>query len=613
MKHIKKIPVLLFVLLLSVGCNQDFLTLAPKAELSEATMFATYDNCKVFVWSFYEGLNPYPKGGNDRKKRSLNDKRHRPTIQDCDADLLENGYSTNGESYLWGRVNIPASDDDWDEPYEYIRSANLMLDNLVNSNMNEADQAHWRGVALFFRSYQYFKLLNKFGGVPWIEHAITDQDTEILYGPRSSRDEVAANILRDLQFAIDNIKPEGDGENTINADVARALMSRFGLFEGTWRKYHSLGSADTYLQASVAASTVLLNKYPTLIPIYDQVFNQEDLMGKPGILLYRHYIQDDNGGHIASTNVRSTNEQVDVTRRAIDMFLCKDGKSISNSPLYQGDKDMYSEFRDRDTRILVMTPPPYKVTSSGTGKWALTSDPADAEWIDEMARVSGAKPDADLTSPYKQLPDRNWSDRITTEVPNFTGLLPTQTSTGYRFWKYFSNVSYRTSSNDFNDGPIFRMGEVMVNHAEATYELGQFTQEVAGATINKTRARGEVAPMAVSEVDASFDPTRDPSVDPILWEIRRERGVELMGEGFRTDDLRRWKKMDWATQPKLGRWIKQSDFAGKVIPIQDNAAEGYVQLVAGTPPVFEDYYYLYPIPSEERVLNPQLDQNPGWQ
>ncbi len=605
MNRIKNISVILLLLIFITACNDDFLTLAPKDELSEATMFSTYDNCKVFAWGFYETLNPYPGG-------YANNLRHRPSLQDCDGDLLENGYATNGQSYLWGRENIPASDADWSEGYTNIRRSNLMLDNLDNSEMTDLEKAHWRGVALFFRSFEYFKLLEKYGGVPWVENAINEQDEEILYGPRSTRDEVASNILRDLQFAIDNIKEEGDGENTINADCARALMSRYGLFEGTWRKYHSLGESEKYLRASVTASAFLVGKYPTLMPVYDQIFNSEDLINQPGIILYRHYIQDDAGYHIGSTNLRSTNEQIDITRRGIDMFLCKDGKTIWNSSLYQGDKDMYAEFRERDTRILIMTPPPYKVKSTGTGNWSHTGVDADKEWFDEMVRVSGATPDQDLTSPYKQLPDRNWSDRMTTEVPNFTGLLPTQTSSGYRFWKFFSNVSYRTSSRDYNDGPIFRMGEILVNHAEASYELGEFNQSTADATINKTRERGEVAPLVVGEIDANFDPSRDPSVDPILWEIRRERGIELMGEGFRTPDLRRWKKMEWATQPKLGRWIKQSDYAGKVIPIKDNAAEGYVQLVPGTPPAFEDYYYLYPIPSEERVLNPQLDQNPGW-
>jgi hypothetical protein len=603
MRNTIYISVLYLLLLFSVGCNDDFLNLAPKDELSEATMFSTYDNCKVFSWGFYENLNPYPTGGN-------NSSYYNPISWEAEADLIENGYATNGESYLWERINIPATDKDWTERYATIRRANLLLDNVVNASMTDEEKAHWRGVGLFFRSYEYMKLLAKFGGVPWVEHALTDSDTDILFGPRDTRDVVANNILRDLTEAVANVKEEGDGENTVNANVVRALLSRFGLFEGTWRKYHNLGDHTKFLEASVAASEKLISDYPNLIPVYDQIFNSEDLQGKPGIILYRHYIEDDAGYHILSTNTRSTNHKYDVTRKGVDMFLCKDGQTIWNKdPEIR--KDAYAEFRDRDTRLLIMSPPPYRVKSSGTGVWEPTEDPADAEWIDEMARVSGANGN-DMETHYKILPDRNWSDRITTEVPNFEGLLPTQTATGYRFWKYFSNVSYRTSSRDFNDGPIFRMGEILVNHAEAKYELGEFDQTVADETINKLRVRGEVAAMNVAAITSDFDPTRDPSVNEVLWEIRRERAIELMGEGFRREDLRRWKKMDYATQPKLGRWIKQSDYK-KVIPIQGGAAEGYVQLVSGTPPVFPDYYYLFPLPSEELVLNDALDQNPDWE
>ncbi len=604
MRQIKYISVLFLLLLFNVGCNDDFLNLAPKDELSEVTMFSTYDNCKVFAWGFYENLNPYPWSGHTGKY-------YKTIAWDAEADLIENGYATNGEAYLWDRVTIPATDMDWTNRYESIRRANLLIDNVPNADMTDTEKAHWRGIGLFFRAYEYIKLLAKFGGVPWVEYSLTDANTNILYGPKDSREVVADNILRDLQEAVESVKEEGDGENTINANVVRALISRFGLFEGTWRKYHDLDDYTKFLEASVVASDKLLLDYPDLMPYYDQIFNREDLQGQPGIILYHHYIDDDAGFHMMSTNTRSTNDKYDVTRKGVDMFLCKDGQTIWNSPLFQGNKDVYAEFRDRDTRLLIMTPPPYKVNSLGTGVWEPTGNPVDEEWITEMARISGAKL-GDLESPYKQVPDRNWSDRITTEVPNFEGLLPTQTATGYRFWKYFSNVSYRTSSKDFNDGPIFRMGEILVNHAEAKFELGEFDQAVADLTINKLRERGEVATMNVASITSDFDPKRDPSVNEILWEIRRERAIELMGEGFRREDLRRWKKMHYAAEPKLGRWIRQDDYK-KVIPIKGGAAEGYVQLVPGMPPVFPEHYYLFPLPSEEIVLNDALQQNPDWE
>lgn len=587
----KKIWAILLILLVGVsGCDDSFLNLAPKDELSEATAFSTYDNVKVYSWKLYEFFQAY------------DDVNGYLSLTDQHGDLMENGGASNGNNYLWARYDVPANSSSYSTTYDKIRKTNIMLDNLKNSSMSEEDIAHWRSVALFFRSHEYFYLLQQYGGVLWLENAVKEND-ERLYGPRSTRDEVADNILRDLTEAEANIKAEGDGPNTINKNVVRALLSRFGLFEGTWRKYHNLGNHEKFLNASIAASEKLMVAFPTLIPVYDHVFNSANLAGKPGIILYKHYEQD-VVWHNMSTNQRSTNQKMDITRKGIDIFLCKDGKPIGTSPLYKGDKDKYNEFKNRDTRILVMTPPPYKINGDGSvDKWTHTGNPDDAQWFPELVRVTGG-------APNKYLPDQNWAGRATGEVPNFNKLLPTQTSTGYRFWKFYNEVSYRLSSRDFNDAPIYRIDEVLVNYAEAMFEMGKFDQSVADATINKLRVRGEVAPMQVSEINASFDPARDTSVDPVLWEIRRERATELMGEGFRREDLRRWKKMNYAAAVKLGRWVKKSEYP--TANIQDKAQEGYVQFVPGTPPAFPEHYYLFPLPSDELVLNDQLKQNPGW-
>jgi len=88
----------------------------------------------------------------------------------------------------------------------------------------------------------------------------------------------------------------------------------------------------------------------------------------------------------------------------------------------------------------------------------------------------------------------------------------------------------------------------------------------------------------------------------------------LIGEGFRFDDLRRWDKMDYAVKEKLGRWItKGVDVpASNSIPIQNGATAGYIDYWGAPPGPYPDYYYLYPIPSNEIVLNPAIVQNPGW-
>ncbi|WP_242202120.1 RagB/SusD family nutrient uptake outer membrane protein [Aestuariivivens insulae] len=602
MKNLKHISLLLVALVTMISCDKDFLDRAPQDELSKATIFSTYSNIKLYAWGFYDFLESFPTSTSWAATRDLL------------ADLMQNGNSSVNPGYLNQEYDIPTVDSRYSTrrvndlpvgPYVNINRVNIMLDALPDSQLLDEDKEHWRGVGLFFRAHEYFGMLQIFGSVPWIENSLTDQDLEELNKPRDTRDLVASNILRDLNEAVATIKTNGDGPNTINPDVARALLARFALFEGTWRKYHSLGDANTYLQAAVDASTFLVNKYPSIMDNYDAVYNSLDLAGEPGILLYRHYVIDELT-HWGSTNTRSTNNKYDITRKGIDMFLTVDGKPIYNSSntLFQGDQDHYAEFRNRDTRILTMTPPPYKINGNGTQTWTHTGNPADAEWFGKVAAVTGGYPS-------KELPDRNWSGRVTDRVPNFERLTPTQTGNGYRFWKIYNDLNDRVSSRDINDQPIFRMGEIFLINAEAKFELGQFTQADADATINKLRARGGVAPMDVAAITSDWDPNRDPSVDPVLWEIRRERAIELMGDGFRREDLRRWKKMEYATEVKLGRWVNQLDY-NVTLPIQNGAASGYVQLIPATPPAFPEHYYLFPLPSDELLINPNLEQNPGW-
>ena len=598
MKYIHKITALLFLTLWMGGCSEDFLDLAPKDELSEATAFISYDNVKTYAWGFYYAFPAYDGSRSDKQYE---------IAKDIEGDLMQDG-NISGNAWLMGNVKVPSTDKfGWRIPYQRIRRINIMLDNLDGSNMTQTEKDHWRSVGLFFRAYEYTHLISLYGAVPWIENNITDADTEVLYGERTPRDEVAANILRDLTWAQEHINENGDGPNTVNVHVVRAVISRFGLFEGTWRKYHSMGDHEKYLQASIAASEKLMQAYPTLHPNFDELYNSESLEGVDGVILYKEY-QEDVMHILMATNFRSSNSSWDITRKGIDKFLCKDGKTIFNSPTFDADadrKDKYAEFRNRDNRLLLTTPPPYKIIGQGAFDWVHTADPADREYFDVMEAISDSE--------HKTLPDLNWAGKTIKETPNLEEAgFNKSYATGYRIWKHYNQLNTGRSSADFADAPIFKMDEVLLNYAEAKFEMGGFTQDIANATINKLRVRGGVADMIINDIDASFDPTRDQSVDPVLFEIRRERAVELMGEGFRRDDLRRWKKMDYAAQVKLGRWINTADY-NKTYNIQGGASVGYIQFVHDTPPAFSEHYYLRPIPTDQIVLNPEIEQNPGWE
>ncbi|NOR73548.1 MAG: RagB/SusD family nutrient uptake outer membrane protein, partial [Draconibacterium sp.] len=298
----------------------------------------------------------------------------------------------------------------------------------------------------------------------------------------------------------------------------------------------------------------------------------------------------------------------DITKKGADMFLCTDGQTIHTSPLFDGEQDPYDEFRNRDRRMYVNITPPFRVDTNGKNQltWEFVEEEKHREYIDLMVSLYP-------NETQKRLPDMNWRGLILKTSPHFKTFNEGQgfniTYSGYSFHKYYNTISM-LQNQDSHDTPLFRMGEVLLNHAEVMEELGQFDQAVADATINKLRERGDVALLTIASIPD--DPTRDSDVDPIMWEIRRERFVEYFGEGFgRALDIKRWKKLvEYGADEKVGRWIVGSDYNNKV-PISGGGDEGYVK-VFGVPPGVPEYYYLEPLPSNEIVLNPKIKQNPGW-
>ncbi|MGS2741773.1 RagB/SusD family nutrient uptake outer membrane protein [Sinomicrobium sp. M5D2P17] len=591
MKYFKNICRFFLLVGLLMSCQKDFLDLSPKDELTEETTFTSYENILTYAWGFYDVFPGYVPG---------------IPISERNGDLFLNSAPNSESEWIWQRITVPSSSPDWNDPYSNIRRVNIMLDNLEDSGMDQESIDHWRSVGYFFRSYNYFELVKKYGSVPWIEHAVGDGDDDIIYGPRTPRDEVTGSMLEQLRWAEEHIKPEGDGPNTINVHAVRALISRFGLFEGTWRKYHSLGGEEVYLKACADASEKLMSSFPNLHPSFDEVFNSESLAGVEGIILFKAY-EANQLTHGQTARSRNSSGRYDLTRKAVDMYLMTDGETRWTSPLFEGDKSPYTEFRNRDRRFYFTVTPPYEVETPNTNstEWSFTSNPTHREYIDLMNEISDPV--------HKQLPQVNWNEIVLRQVPHYFDDRKGQgfiiSFTGYYYWKNYNRILNNIDFSDISDAPIFRMGEVLVNYAEAKFELGEFNQDVVDQTINKLRERGYIASLDIGNIPD--DPTRDPAIDPVLWEIRRERAIELMGEGYRPDDLRRWKKMDYATKRKLGRWITRSEV--ETVPILDGASEGYIDYYGQPPAEFPEDYYLWPIPSDQRVLNPQLEQNPGWE
>lgn len=500
--------------------------------------------------------------------------------------FLGYGTGTNGDFYFTTFTDdqaarsmdlfptaAPASNSHWD--YTYIRKANLLLARVPQmESLSQEAKGHWLGTGHFFRAFEYANLVRHFGDVPYIDAYLDQSDVEAIYAPRTPRAAVVDSIIADLQFAARNVrtinrnKSFGD-VNVLSQEVVWAYLSRVALYEGSYAKYveNNPERGAVLLQiAKEAAAKVMQSGQFSLTPVYHELYGSLDLSKNPEVLLYKPYVS----GVLTHSVIGYTNSSTmmgGLTKDAVNSFLCTDGLPISLSAMYEGDGSISQTLANRDLRLV--------------------------QSVEDVLAYIGNPNEKGFTS-----------------------------STGYIITK-FNNPSLGASEilapNNPTDAPIFWLAEVLLNYAESSAELGTLTQADLDNSINLLRARAGVAPLQLSSIPD--DPLRDSDVSPLLWEIRRERRSELIMDGFREWDLRRWGKLDY-----LNPILNPDIFMGAKISAEDAAAaEGVVVNQQGyilpygenvSRPVEIPKNYLDAIPTGELTLyqikGVEFPQNPGW-
>ena len=499
------------------------------------------------------------------------------------------GTGTNGDFYFTTFTDdqaarsmdlfptaAPASNSHWD--YTYIRKANLLLQRVPQMEMLTTEEVnHYLGVARFFRAFEYANLIRHFGDVPYINEYLDQSNVEAIYAPRTPRAAVVDSIMADLQFAVANLrtidrsKALGD-VNVLSREVALAYLGRVALYEGTYARYVAgdEGRAVPLLQVAAQASAEIVGSGMfSLTPVYHELYGSLDLSKNPEVLLYKSYVS----GILTHSVIGYTNSSTmmsGLTKDAVDSFLCTDGLPISLSGMYEGSADISQTLANRDLRLVQSVE-------------------------DELAYIGN---------------------------PNEKGFT---SSTGYIITK-FNNPSLGASEilapNNPTDAPIFWLAEVMLNYAEAAAELGTLDQNIVDATINMLRARAGVAPMLLASLPD--DPVRDADVSPLLWEIRRERRSELIMDGFREWDIRRWGKLSYldpSVKPAIFQGARIAPSSVLAVSLADGLsvdADGYIlPYGVGTGrPVQIPRNYLDAIPTGQLTLyqlkGVDFPQNPGW-
>lgn len=558
------------------------LDLDPKDSLGDNLVWSKAENFQLFANQFYGWTRDL--GNITDYQNTLSDGVH----SDYRSDLV---CTSSVNTYSQGTNSIPEKDGNFTTLYKRIYYTNLLLKN-ADGFSDKASIATPMGEALWFRAYLHFELVQIYGDAQLLTEPL-DISSERLYSERNDRGEVIDQCVEDLMTAAELLPDAPSAEGRLCKDAAWALLSRVALYEGTWQKFHNDNkqrAAELLTIAKDAAKTVINNNHYALFydagltnsfinnnnQSYRYMFILEDAAqcnpanltksaNKEYILAKRHRDTDKlalNVTHALAANVCY------VTRKMANMYLCADGLPVEKSPLFAGYTGADTEFRNRDARMDNTMLSHGEIYWNNDGKWRTTWNADDA---------------------------------------NSCLTCNARSNSGYQTqkWAVERNVEDNFESMDY---PVIRYAEVLLNYAEAAYEINENISD-ADLDISLNLVRRRVNPN-MPKLSNNFVSSN--GLD-MRKEIRRERTVELFLEGFRIDDLKRWKTAEIEMpQNQLGVQVRgtwfETNWAAQARPL-DN--EGCIIMYDNR--TWGQKNYLYPLPQDQLQLNPNLKQNPGWE
>ena len=584
MKSRKYIYLVIVLSMVFASCQKNVLDQNPTASISPNTFFQTEGDLKAYTNLFYSHL---PDAG---------------FLYGEDAD---NVVKSSVSREIAGTRLVPTTDGRWS--WSQLRNINFFLNSPNVQNFpNVSVRNKYIGLAKFFRAMFYFEKVKSYGDVPWYNVVIETNDEANLMKARDPRTLIMDSVLADIDFAIANLDATKSVER-ITKWTALALKSRIGLYEGTWRKYHTefkLDGAQKFLAESVKASEELMNG-----GVYSVYKKTTGPTGKPyqdlfatltldpvadEVILGRRYSNELSIRHgLQFYMTARTQGKPGFEKRLVNSYLMADGKRFTDIPGYDTIQ-FYNEVQNRDPRL------------------------------SQTIRTPG----------YKRI------GATTTSSVDFEA-----TMTGYQPIKWMNNTSMDGNGQSYNDMVIFRYGEVLLNYAEAKAELGNLTQTDVDKSIKLLRDRVGMPNLDMAAANANPDPYQAnlyPNVTGpnkgVILEIRRERRIELVMESnLRWEDLMRWKEGHLLADPFMGTY-----FPGVGFYDLDRNGVPEIEIYQGAkPPATGPYQfpasdlslgtkgniltnrnilktfnenrdYLWPLPIEDLTLNTNLSQNPGW-
>lgn len=604
------------------SCN--FLDREPMDFGDENAYYKTVDDLELAVNDFYQILPKmeYLWGG---------------PYEDDNTSDNQCGNWPNNMFYPGDKKTVQQANSEW--KFVNLRGINFF----INKTKEQMDAGaitgtkefidHYWGEGFFFRAYEHFRLLRNYGDAPILEVMLPDDEATLAQASkRRPRNEVARFIIEDLKRAEELMMENAPVEGRLSKDAARLLRARVALYEATWEKYHAntafvpgnpkwvgasmypdfqfkAGDAqkeiEYFLDQAIEAAD-LVASHRALDDDYIAMFNRLTPFSSNDEVILARYYQMGILSHSASNYLGRTGGGTGFTRALVNTFLMKNGLPIyADGSNYGGDTYMLDEMKDRDERLVNSV----KIAGS------------------DIETVQG--PDGTLVN-----------DTIYYYRPQLTLSGNEASPTGYELKKWVSNEPGQQEQGQGTSAtPILRAAEAYLIYLEAYYErhgnLGgncdRYWTELRRRAGVDTDYNKTIAATDLSKENDLAVYSKGIEVDKTLYNIRRERRCELLGEGMRLDDLKRWRALDnmkdyqvegmnlWDEMYKmydngaLNGVVSPSGVSNYIRPLQKTSTS-----VAYNGYNFPKPHYLEPIPISEFLLtvdgsgNSTLYQNPGW-
>ena len=568
------------------------LGLDPKDELSSSAVWEDQALIEGYLGDIYRGVgfgfgSPSMSGGVD--EANFNHGWGAPPIRMSNMTPSSRGYWQAAA----GRDTFRRFD--WGQVYGRIRDLNIFLDNIDRTDaVGQTMKDTLKGEAHFLRGFYYHNLLRVHGGVPLIDTVFElEGDLSQYQVPRNSFAETVDFIVQDLDQATDLLPVEARNPGHATKGAALALKSRVLLFAASdlfaenpsgmpETGYTGGDQMSRWRAAKEAAQAVIdLDQYDLYQGDYEDIW----LRGDHDEVIWARYFSPAvgstyNGQHNISTwsspNGYNCWGGDCPLQQHVDKYEMVDGAAFDwNNP-----EHAENPYKNRDPRFHA------NILYNGR------------EWRERPEGLRGADPRGVIQTGWYEMPGqeelRAGLDTREGPVQDWNG-----TYTGYYVKKFVDPSIDPNNEQAHNPWLFLRYGEVLLNYAEASAELGEASDAVWA--LNEIRSRVDMP-----DVPADGGPDRS-----LMDRVRNERAVELAFEEHRYFDVRRWMIAPDVYEDGMGIRIEgRLDENGELLV--NNRYDYTYEVVHVDERQWNDEAYFVPIPLEEMQRNPELVQNPGY-